>query len=78
MKYNLFQQAFGFNEIKNIKEYQNYNLIKNKTDKEEILDLFNNEVLFDKEDEISAEKAIERLAVKKQDNFYDYYAWIIF
>ena len=33
MKYNLLQQAFGFNEIKNIKEYQNYNLIKNKTEK---------------------------------------------
>ena len=51
-----------------------YYFIKKKTDKEEILDIFNNEVFFDKDDEIAAEKEIKRLAVKKQDNFYNYYA----
>ena len=41
--------------------------------KEEILELFENEVFFDSEDEISAEREIERLIVKKQGNFYKYY-----
>ena len=58
MKYNMMQITFWFDEIEN---------------KEEILDMFNNEVFFDKDDEIAAEKEIKRLAVKKQDNFYDYY-----
>ncbi len=57
-KYNMMQITFWFDEIEN---------------KEEILDMFNNEVFFDKDDEIAAEKEIKRLAVKKQDNFYDYY-----
>ena len=32
-----------------------------------------NEVYFDSEDELSAEKEIERLIVKKQESFYNYY-----
>ena len=58
----------------NPNDYFVYYLIKEKTDKEEILDFFNNEVFFDKDDEIAAEKEIKRLAVEKQDNFYKYYA----
>ena len=58
----------------NFKDYYIYYLIRNKSEKEEILNLFSNEVFFDKDDELAAEKEIERLAVPKQDNFYDYYA----
>ena len=50
-----------------------YYIFKPKTAKEEILELFENEVFFDSEDEISAEREIERLIVKKQGNFYKYY-----
>lgn len=50
-----------------------YYILKPKTTKEEILELFENEVFFDTEDEISAEREIERLIVKKQGNFYNYY-----
>lgn len=49
-------------------------IIKKKSDKEEILELFSNEISFDQEDEIAAEKEIKKLAVKKQGNFYNYYA----
>lgn len=50
-----------------------YYIFKPKTTKEEILKLFENEVYFDSDDEISAEREIERLIVKKQGNFYKYY-----
>lgn len=50
-----------------------YYILKPKTTKEEILELSENEVFFDSEDELSAEREIERLMVKKQGNFYNYY-----
>lgn len=50
-----------------------YYILKSKTTKEEILELFKKEVFFDSEDEILAEREIERLIVKKQGNFYNYY-----
>ena len=52
--------------------FVNY-FIKKETNKEKILNLFKNEVFFDKDDESAAEKEIEKLIVKKQDNFYNYY-----
>ena len=48
-------------------------IVKKKTCKEEILEIFNNEVSFDQEDEKSAEKEIKKIAIKKQGNFYNYY-----
>ena len=48
--------------------------LKHKTDKEEILEIFRNEINFDEEDRLAASKEIRRLEVKKQRNFYDYYA----
>ena len=46
------------------------NLKPSKNIKNEV---FKNEVYFDSEDELSAEKEIERLIVKKQESFYNYY-----
>ena len=66
MKYNMAN-----NEIENYESFNSdvpFNIIIPI-----ISYLLNNEIFFDKEDEIAAEKEIERLAVKKQDNFYDYY-----
>ncbi len=55
-------------------DYFVFYYVKNKTSKEEILHLFDNEISFDKDDEIAAEKEIKRLSVEKKGNFYDYYA----
>lgn len=48
-------------------------IVKKKTDKDEILEMFSNEVCFDHDDEIAAEKEIKKLIVKRQGNFYNYY-----
>lgn len=55
-------------------DYFVFYIVKKKTDKEEILEMFSNEVSFDHDDEIAAEKEIKKLAVEKKGNFFDYYA----
>lgn len=50
-----------------------YYLVNNKTTKEEVLELFKDEIYFDIDDEVSAEREIKMLKVEKQGNFYNYY-----
>ena len=48
--------------------------VKQKSNKEEILEMFSNEVSFDADDEKAAEKEIKKLEVERKGNFFDYYA----
>lgn len=50
-----------------------YYFVKRKSVKEEILEIFDNEVFFDSMDESAAEREIARLAIEKKGNFYNYY-----
>ena len=50
-----------------------YYFVKRKSVKEEILKIFNNEIYFDKNDELAAEREIKKLTIEKKGNFYNYY-----
>lgn len=47
--------------------------VKNKTNKDEILSLFENEVYFDEKDNAAALEEIKLLQVEKKGNIFNYY-----